>query len=341
MTDSASRVVLVTGGAGYIGSHACKALSCAGYLPVTYDSLVYGHEWAVKWGPLERGDILDRRRLSEVIEQYRPAAIMHFAAFAYVGESVSNPGKYYRNNVAGSLNLLEAARDHGVEQFVFSSTCATYGIPHSLPINEDTPQQPINPYGASKLMVERMIADFGAAHELRSITLRYFNAAGADPDGEIGESHDPETHLVPLVLDAASGRRPDVTILGTDYDTPDGTCIRDYIHVTDLADAHVKALAGLQGNSPSAIYNLGNGRGFSVKEVIASVERETGETVPLKFGGRRSGDPASLVSDARRAREELKWQPRFAGIDQIVRTAWAWHQKSKAAQSDVFPGRNR
>jgi UDP-arabinose 4-epimerase len=218
MSRQASRAVLVTGGAGYIGSHACKALFRAGYLPVTYDSLVYGHEWAVKWGPLERGDILDCGRLGEVIERYRPAAIMHFAAFAYVGESVSNPGKYYRNNVAGSLNLLEAARDHGVGQFVFSSTCATYGVPHSLPITEDTPQRPINPYGASKLMVERIIADFGAAHEMRSVILRYFNAAGADPEGEIGESHEPETHLVPLVLDAASGRRPEVTILGTDYE---------------------------------------------------------------------------------------------------------------------------
>lgn len=333
----APRTVLVTGGAGYIGSHACKALSRAGYLPVTYDSLVYGHDWAVKWGPLERGDILDRARLDEVIEAYKPNAIMHFAAFAYVGESVSDPGKYYKNNVVGSLNLLEAARDFGIEQFVFSSTCATYGVPEALPITEDTPQCPINPYGASKLMVERMIADFGAAHEMRSVILRYFNAAGADPDGEIGESHDPETHLIPLVLDAASGLRPDVTIFGTDYDTPDGTCTRDYIHVTDLADAHVKALVALQAGCHSAIYNLGNGRGFSVKQVVDSVERVAGGRVPVRYGGRRAGDPASLVSDASRVREEMGWRPQFVDLDEIVRTALAWHQKCASARNTRGP----
>jgi len=322
-----SRTVLVTGGAGYIGAHACKALAAAGYLPVTYDNLVYGHERAVRWGPLERGDILDRARLDEVIDRYRPTAIMHFAAFAYVGESVTDPGKYYRNNVMGSLTLLEAARDHGIGRFVFSSTCATYGMPDRLPIGEDTPQQPINPYGASKLMVERMLADFGAAHGLRSIALRYFNAAGADPDGEIGECHDPETHLVPLVLDAASGRRPHITIFGTDYDTPDGTCIRDYIHVTDLADAHVKALQALEAGAPSSAYNLGNGQGYSVREVISAVERATALAVPCMLGPRRPGDPAALISDATRARDELEWQPRLAELDEIIRTAWGWHQK--------------
>jgi UDP-arabinose 4-epimerase len=327
MSDPASRVVLVTGGAGYIGSHACKALSRAGYLPVTYDSLVYGHEWAVKWGPLERGDILDRRRLDDVIEQYRPAAIMHFAAFAYVSESVSNPGKYYRNNVVGSLNLLEAARDHGVQQFIFSSTCATYGIPDKLPITEDAPQRPINPYGASKLMVERMITDFGAAHDLRSVILRYFNAAGADRDGEIGESHDPETHLVPLVLDAASGRRTDVTIFGTDYATKDGTCVRDYIHVSDLADAHVKALDYLSAGGSSGVYNLGNGTGFTVQEVIDAVEKVSGVTVSTRYGDCRAGDPGVLISDASNARRHLGWQPSLTDLNDIIETAWAWHQR--------------
>lgn len=244
--SGSEKTVLVTGGAGYIGSHACKALANEGYIPVAYDNLVYGHDWAVKWGPFERGDILDRARLDEVMNRYKPKAVMHFAAFAYVGEFVADPGKYYRNNVMGSLTLLEAMRDHGAKHFVFSSTCATYGIPDALPIREDAPQNPINLYGASKLFVERMLKDFEAAHRIGSIALRYFNAAGADPDNETGESHDPETHMIPLVLDAASGRRPSVTIFGTDYNTPDGTCIRDYIHVTDLAEAHAKALSVLE-----------------------------------------------------------------------------------------------
>ena len=327
MTNS-KKIALVTGGAGYIGSHTCKALSLEGYLPVTYDNLVYGHERAVKWGPFERGDILDRGRLDAVISHYKPEAVVHFAAFAYVGESVVDPGKYYRNNVLGSLTLLEAARDHGIRHFVFSSTCAIYGIPDLLPIREDSRQDPINPYGASKQMVERMLGDFGAAHNIRSVALRYFNAAGADLNNETGESHDPETHLIPLVLDAASGRRPAVTIFGTDYPTPDGTCIRDYIHVSDLADAHVKALQALDSGSPSPAYNLGNGRGFSVREVIDTVERVTGLRVPVKLGDRRPGDPARLISDASRARMELGWEPRIAELDQIIESAWAWHQRS-------------
>ena len=318
---------MVTGGAGYIGSHACKALSRSGYLPVTYDNLVFGHEWAVKWGPLERGDIADRARLEDVLACHRPNAIMHFAAFAHVGESVNDPGKYYRNNLVGSLTLLEAARDQAIGRIVFSSTCATYGIPDRIPIDEGVTQDPINPYGASKLMVERVLADFDVAHGLRSIALRYFNASGADPDGEIGEAHDPETHLIPLVLDAASGRRPDVTIFGTDYDTPDGTCIRDYIHVSDLADAHVKALEALEAGAASDVFNLGNGHGFSVHEVIETVERVLDVKVPVRPGERRPGDPARLVSDARKARERLGWEPQFAGIDTIVQTSWAWHQK--------------
>jgi UDP-arabinose 4-epimerase len=326
-TVHSSPVVLVIGGAGYIGSHACKALAQAGYLPVAYDNLIYGHDWAVRWGPLERGDIFDRARLDEVIAKYKPAAIMHFAAFAYVGESVTDPGKYYRNNVVGSLTLLEVVRDHGIGQFVFSSTCATYGIPSQLPITEDTPQNPINPYGASKLMVERMLADFDAAHGLRSISLRYFNAAGADPDNEIGEDHNPETHLIPLVLDAASGRRKAITVYGTDYDTPDGTCIRDYIHVSDLADAHVKTLLVLAEGSPSGAYNLGVGRGFSVREVITAAEQVTGLTVPTVLGDRRAGDPAQLVSEASKAREKLGWQPQITEFDAILHTAWGWHQR--------------
>jgi UDP-arabinose 4-epimerase len=281
----------------------------------------------VKWGPLERGDILDRARLDDVLARHRPVAVMHFAAFAYVGESVTNPGKYYRNNVAGSLTLLEAARDRRIDRIVFSSTCATYGCPQTVPICEDTTQRPINPYGASKLMVERMLADFAGAHAMRSVALRYFNAAGADPDNEIGEDHEPETHLIPLVLDAASGRRPAITVFGTDYDTPDGTCVRDYIHVSDLADAHVRALAGLEGGEPVQAYNLGNGRGFSVREVIAAVERVTGARVPVAVGPRRAGDPASLVSDASKARTCLGWRPAHPGLDDIVNMAWAWHQR--------------
>lgn len=319
--------VLVTGGAGYIGSHTCKALAQAGFRPVVYDNLVYGHEWAVKWGPLEVGDIADRARLDEVFATYRPVAVIHFAAFAYVGESVTNPGKYYRNNVSGSLSLIEAAVHHGVECFVFSSTCATYGVPDALPITESSPQRPINPYGASKLMVERILEDFSAAHPLRHIALRYFNASGADEDNVIGEDHDPETHLIPLVLDAASGRRADVTVFGTDYDTPDGTCLRDYIHVSDLAQAHVLALQFLLAGGPSQKINLGLGFGFSVKDVIQTVERVTGLKVPAVYGPRRAGDPAALVADPTKARDMLGWRPRFTSLPAIVETAWAWHQK--------------
>lgn len=265
--------ILVTGGAGHIGSHACKAIATAGYTPVSFDNLVYGHPWAVRWGPLEIGNIADRTRLDEVIEKYQPAAVMHFAAHAYVGESVQDPGKYYCNNVAGTLTLLEAMRDHGIDKLIFSSTCATYGVPNDVPIREDHSQQPINPYGASKLMIERMLQDFEVAHGLRSISLRYFNAAGADPGGEIGEAHDPETHLIPLVLDAAAGKRPAITVFSDDYDTPDGTCIRDYIHVSDLADAHVLALKALEAGAKTTACNLGNGQGFSVRQVIDSAAR--------------------------------------------------------------------
>ncbi|MDF1594332.1 MAG: UDP-glucose 4-epimerase GalE, partial [Desulfobacterales bacterium] len=271
--------VLVTGGAGYIGSHACKALAKAGYTPVTYDNLIYGHTWAVKWGPFEKGDILDRQRLDAVIEKYKPDAVMHFAAFAYVGESVENPGKYYRNNVVGSLTILEAMRDHGIRNIVFSSTCAVYGNPETVPIPEDHSTKPINPYGVSKFTVERMLEDFSNIHDMGYVSLRYFNAAGADPDAEIGEDHDPETHLIPLVLDAAAGRSENVKIFGTDYDTPDGTCIRDYVHVSDLADAHVLALEYLKETGKSDSFNLGNGNGFSVREVIETAREIAGKNI--------------------------------------------------------------
>ena len=319
--------ILVTGGAGYIGSHACKALFKAGYTPITFDNLVYGHERAVKWGPFERGDILDRARLDEVLDQYKPLAIVHFAAYAYVGESVIDPGKYYNNNVVGSLNLLEAARDHGISKFVFSSTCATYGVPQCSPIDETHQQYPINPYGASKLMVERMLADFGVAHELQSVSLRYFNAAGADIDGDIGEDHDPETHLIPLVLDAAAGVRPDITIFGSDYNTPDGTCVRDYVHVSDLADAHVLALKALEQGMSTTAFNLGNGQGFSVQELIDVAKNVTNRGIMVKNGPRRAGDPDRLVGDANKAINELGWAPKLSGLDAIISSAWQWHQR--------------
>jgi len=326
-----SKCVLVTGGAGYIGSHACKALAQAGYQPVTYDNLVYGHPWAVRWGPLEQGDIADRSLLDTVIARYQPVAVMHFAAYAYVGESVSDPGKYYRNNVAGTLTLLEAVRDHGIGQFIFSSTCATYGTPQQVPIGEHHPQNPINPYGASKLMIERMLQDFEAAHGLRYTALRYFNAAGADPDGELGEEHAPETHLIPLAILAALGRGPTLGIFGTDYPTADGTAIRDYIHVTDLADAHVKALNHLQQGGASAAFNLGTGRGYSVKEVVDTVAAVSGKPVPVRETARRSGDPAILVADAQYGMEILQWQPNHSELAHIVDTAWRWHAQSTDA----------
>jgi UDP-arabinose 4-epimerase len=324
------KTILVTGGAGYIGAHACKALAAAGYSPVTYDSLVYGHKRAVKWGPFEKGDILDSERLAEVMQRHKPSAVMHFAAFAYVGESVTDPAKYYRNNVVGTLSLLDTARMHGVSRIVFSSTCATYGIPDTVPISEDTPQKPINPYGASKLMIERVLSDYGDAYGLSSVALRYFNAAGADADGEIGESHDPETHLIPLVLDAASGVRPHITILGDDYPTPDGTCIRDYVHVTDLAEAHVRALDNLGEGNLRRAYNLGTGSGFSVAQVIAAAERVTGRKIPVVIGARRPGDPAQLLADASLLARELDWKARHSSLDHILETAWRWHQRGRA-----------
>ena len=319
--------ILVTGGAGYIGSHVCKALALAGYLPVAFDSLEMGHEWAVRWGPLERGNILDRARLDAAFAAHRPHAVIHCAAYAYVAESVADPGRYIRNNVAGTLTLLEAMRDHGVPGLVFSSSCATYGEPQTVPIPEDAPQNPVNPYGRSKLMSEQMFPAFAAVHGLQWASLRYFNAAGADPKGEIGEEHDPETHLLPLVLDAASGRRPSVTVFGTDHPTPDGTCVRDYVHVSDLAAAHVAALDALSAQGTLGAFNLGNETGHSVRQVIDTVRAVTGLNAPVVLGKRRQGDPPVLVADSTRARAELAWRPRFPELAEMVRTAWAWHQR--------------
>ncbi len=319
--------ILVTGGAGYIGSHTCKVLAQAHLIPVTYDNLIYGHPWAVKWGPLEVGDLADRSRLDQVIETYKPTAVVHFAAFAYVGESVTDPGKYYRNNVAGTLTLLEAMRDHGIPYIVFSSTCATYGQPQTIPIPETHVQRPINPYGTSKLMVEQILQDFDKAHGIKSICLRYFNAAGADPEGEVGEAHDPETHLIPIVLDVAAGTRSHMTINGSDYDTSDGTCIRDYIHVMDLAQAHVLALKALTSGSSSRHYNLGNGQGFSVKQVIETAQTVTQREIPVQMGPRRPGDPPCLVGDASSISRELGWTPYYTRLSSIIETAWNWTQK--------------
>lgn len=323
-----SAKVLVTGGAGYIGSHACKLLARSGYTPVVFDNLVYGHRDFVKWGELEEGDLCDAARVREVIAKHRPEAVLHFAAYALVGESVANPGKYYRNNVGGTLNLLDAMVAGGVKRIVFSSTCATYGVPSVVPIPEDHAQEPINPYGMSKLMVERMLADFEVAHGMRFAALRYFNAAGADPEGEIGERHDPETHLLPLVLDAATGARADIAIFGTDYPTPDGSCIRDYIHVNDLARAHLLALRHLESGKESLRLNLGTGRGYSVREVISTAEAVTGKKIPVRVGERRAGDPPSLVGDPTQARKVLGWTAEYSDLETIVRHAWAWHRKS-------------
>jgi UDP-arabinose 4-epimerase len=318
--------ILVTGGAGYIGSHACKVLAAKGFEPIVYDNLSRGNRWAVKWGPLELGDIADTVRLRAVIEQYRPAALVHFAAYAYVGESVEFPLLYYRNNVCGTSSLLQTLIDFQPIPVVFSSTCATYGIPEMTPISEDHPQRPINPYGFSKLVVERMLADLDAANGLRSISLRYFNAAGADPDGQIGEAHDPEPHLIPLVLAAARDGTP-LRVFGNDYDTPDGTCVRDYIHVLDIADAHVRAIEYLIGGGASCALNLANARGYSVKEVIAAAERVCGKPIRVEMAPRRAGDPAVLVGALEGAQTLLGWKPARSDLELQITDAWNWMTK--------------
>lgn len=324
--------VLVTGGAGYIGGHVCKSLARNGYLPVCYDDLSTGHASAVKWGPLERGAVGDKPRLTEVIREHRPIAAVHLAGFISVGESVGDPAKYYRNNVGETLTFLGVLRETGVNRVIFSSSAAVYGTPQRVPIGEDHPTSPVNPYGWTKLMVERMLADYAPAYGLQSVSLRYFNAAGADPDGEIGEDHEPETHLIPLVLDVALGRREAITIFGTDYATADGTCVRDYIHVSDLADAHVLALSRLERNDGTGaeVFNLGNGNGYSVKEVIATAERVTKKAILARTAPRRDGDPAILVSTADRARTALRWTQRHAALEDQIAHAWAWHQKKFA-----------
>lgn len=319
--------ILVTGGAGYIGSHACKRLAAAGYTPVVYDNLSRGNRWAVKWGPFEYGDIADFSRLFQAFQTYRPVAVMHFAAFAYVGESVEHPLLYYINNVSGTAMLLNAVVRYGPIPVVFSSTCASYGIPEQLPISEEHPQRPINPYGYSKLFAEQLLRDAERAHGLRWISLRYFNAAGADPDGEIGEAHDPETHLIPLAIRAARKRDP-LLIFGDDYETPDGSCVRDYIHVFDIAEAHVAAAKYLLGGGESRALNLANARGFSVKEVVRVTERVSGSTVPVKIVSRRVGDPAILIGDASRAQEVLGWRPERSGLETQLRDAWNWEERS-------------
>ena len=318
--------ILVTGGAGYIGSHTAKSLAQAGLQPVVLDSLQRGHRDAVQWGPLIEADTGDRAALEKVFREHSIEAVLHFAAFAYVGESMRAPEMYFGNNVVNSLNLLDTMRTCGVKTIVFSSTCATYGNPLKVPISEDHPQNPVNPYGESKRMVERLLDWFGCVHGLRWVALRYFNAAGADPDGQIGEHHDPETHLIPLAISAAMGRTV-LEVYGTDYDTPDGTAIRDYLHVTDLGDAHVAALRYLRQGGASTAMNLGTGQGSSVREVIAMVERVSLRNVAAREAGRREGDPPSLVADASKSARLMNWRPQHSSLEEIVRTAWHWHNR--------------
>ncbi|ALF53747.1 UDP-galactose-4-epimerase [Nostoc piscinale CENA21] len=322
--------ILVTGGAGYIGSHTVLALKQAGYDVVILDNLVYGHRELVEQVlqvELVVGDTNDRPLLDELFKTHNFAAVMHFSAYAYVGESVTDPAKYYRNNVVGTLTLLEAMLAASINKFVFSSTCATYGVPEVVPIPETHPQDPINPYGATKLMVERILSDFDVAYNLKSVRFRYFNAAGANPDGLLGEDHNPETHLIPLILLTALGKRESISIFGTDYPTPDGTCIRDYIHVNDLADAHVLGLEYLLQGGDSEVFNLGNGNGFSVREVIAAAESVTGLSIPVKECDRRPGDPPVLIGSSEKARKILGWRSQYPAIQDIVSHAWQWHQK--------------
>ncbi len=316
--------ILVTGGAGFIGSHCCKALARAGRVPVVYDNLSRGHADAVKWGPLVKGDLRDTATLAETLKAHRIEAVIHFAALAYVGESGTEPNLYYDNNVGGMISLLDAMEQAGTSKIIFSSSCATYGVPERLPICEDAPQAPISPYGRTKLGCEWILRDVAQARGLKFAALRYFNAAGADPGGEIGERHDPETHLIPLALMAASGKTQPLKVFGTDYDTPDGTCIRDYIHVVDLAEAHLLALSHLAAGGENLVLNLGTGRGHSVREVIEAIERVTGRAVPFEDAPRRPGDPAELTADPVRARDVLGLRPSYPELDEIVSHAAPW-----------------
>lgn len=319
--------VLVVGGAGYIGSHMVKQLALAGCKVTTMDNLVGGYRDAVLHGNFVKGDLADKALLAQLFAQEKFDAVMHFASFIQVGESVQKPAMYYENNVTNTLNLLDAMNVAGVKHFIFSSTAATFGEPRYSPIDEQHPQVPINPYGRSKLIVEQILADYDRAYGLKSVCLRYFNAAGADPDGQLGERHEPETHLIPLVLQAASGRRPSISVFGRDYNTPDGTCIRDYIHISDLCEAHWLALLSLNNGAGSQQYNLGNGQGFSVQEVIQSALRITGKNIHVVDAPRREGDPARLVADSRLAIQNLGWSPRFAELDAMITHAWNWEQR--------------
>ena len=319
--------ILITGGAGYIGSHVCKMLAEEGHTPVTYDNLSNGNRDAIQWGPFEEGDILDQDKLRYVLNKYQPEAVMHFAAYAYVGESIIKPKKYYRNNVVGTLNIAECMLQESINNLIFSGSCATFGAPESMPINETYAQNPINPYGKSKVAAENIINDFSSAHGLRSVILRYFNAAGADKDLEIGELHSPETHLIPLLFDACTRTINNFNVNGDDYDTFDGTCIRDYIHVTDLADAHILAYKKLKQDGVTTSYNLGNGEGFSIKQVIHMVEKVTGLDVPFDIAPRRVGDPPILIADSTKARKELLWSPVNSSLENIIESAWLWYKK--------------
>lgn len=320
-------VILVTGGAGYIGSHTVLALRERGRNVLVLDDLSEGHEAALLGTPLAKGSMLDRDFVMRTFETNKIEAVFHFAARCYVGESVTDPGKYYEANAVGTMNLLDGMAATGVKKFVFSSTCATYGEPESMPIVESMPQDPVNPYGVTKLVCEWMLRDYHRAHGIESVSLRYFNAAGADPEGRLGEDHEPETHLIPLVIWAAQGKRKAITVFGDDYETPDGTCIRDYVHIADLAEAHILALEAMEkGGVGVRAYNLGNSAGSSVMEVIQAVERVSGKKVPYEIGARRPGDPPCLVGSSEKIAAELGWKPRFGDIDTIVETAWKWHE---------------
>src|SRR5262245_2802307 len=330
-TPANGATVLVTGGAGYIGSHVCKSLARAGFAPLAFDDLSMGHREAVRWGALVEGDLREADSIARAMREHRPAAVVHLAASAYVGESIADPGKYWRNNVVATVNLLDAMRDAGVARLVFSSSCATYGAPREVPIRETAEQRPTNPYGRTKLAAERVIIDYASAHGLSAALLRYFNVCGADPDGEIGENHDPETHLIPRALMAAAGEIDALDLFGDDYPTPDGTCVRDYVHVSDLADAHVAALGRLPAGGGTLACNVGIGRGFSVREVLAAVERVTGRKVAVRVAARRGGDadPPVLVADAAASRALIGFQPRFADLDAMIETAWRWHRRPR------------
>lgn len=318
--------ILVTGGAGYIGSQTCKSLAKMGFLPIVYDNLSTGHAYAIKWGPFVKGDLLDTKKLIETIQKYKPKAILHFAADALVIESIQNPSKYYQNNVAGTLSLLQAMQKTGVSNLIFSSTCATYGSPQMTPITEDHLQAPINPYGRTKWMAEQMIQDFGNAYGIRSIFLRYFNAAGADLEMEIGENHTPETHLIPSVIQVAQGLKKQLTIYGTNFPTRDGSAIRDYIHVQDLAEAHVLALQYLFESKKSDVFNLGTGHGASVLEIIHQVQQLSGFPITIDFANPRAGEPAMLTAENKKAKEILGWEPLYSSLPMIIESAWKWHQ---------------